>query len=616
MGKARLKNKPIQNAFDLSERHPFSTSLGYISPICVQECLPSDRWQIGASWFTRTQSLQAASFGRFVEQVQYFFVPYSSLWKYAPQCITEVVQSTASGGSESRIASGIYDSLEMGSKLPMIRLSTIYLVLLRMAADLQLEGGAKTNGELLRPVASALLLQHLGYGNFNEFIKSENYEENTSYGGKYIMKSDVFQALTTFQSQLASNDVWVSPFRLLAYHKIWNDSYRNDTWQPYASETCNIDYITPEEPSLLDSHIKMWCTGSTAGQRKQRMMFDAEYANLPIDWYNGSLPRPQFGDASKVQVISTGAVADNSSITRGVVAGHGGLISSAALEFTAGKFNTSTGDDIHLSTGGNISEFDVKALRQAEALQKFKEISLSQDNNFADQIEAHFGVRPSDGGYDSKFITASSATYQIDPQVNNNLVGDNQPTINGLATASGNVMGDFTCDTYGIIIGVHAITPILDYAPDALDVKLTQVDAVDLPHPEMVNTGYTAMRGFEVFGFEIPDNTGFSSLDPTQTIGYRPLYAEYKVGKDRCYGEFLNTLRPWILGLQDYKDAYTTWTTSNWIPQHLQVRPSLADSVFFNNNHALSSDCQFYSNLNVIARAVRPLSVHSLPFAN
>ena len=84
LGKARLSNKPKRNAFDLSGRRMFTTNLGYLSPICAEECMPSERFEVGCDFFTRSQSLQAASFGRFEENVQFFFVPYSSLWKYAP----------------------------------------------------------------------------------------------------------------------------------------------------------------------------------------------------------------------------------------------------------------------------------------------------------------------------------------------------------------------------------------------------------------------------------------------------------------------------------------------------------------------------------------------------
>ena len=40
----------------------------------------------------------------------------------------------------------------------------------------------------------------------------------------------------------------------------------------------------------------------------------------------------------------------------------------------------------------NVASFFILALRQAEALQKWKEITQSVDTNYRDQIKAHFRI--------------------------------------------------------------------------------------------------------------------------------------------------------------------------------------------------------------------------------
>ena len=40
----------------------------------------------------------------------------------------------------------------------------------------------------------------------------------------------------------------------------------------------------------------------------------------------------------------------------------------------------------------DVASFSILALRQAEALQKWKEITQSVDTNYRDQIKAHFGI--------------------------------------------------------------------------------------------------------------------------------------------------------------------------------------------------------------------------------
>ena len=77
-----LKNKPSRNSFDVSARNLFTAKIGELLPCAVYEMNPGDSIRIDASYFTRTAPLQTAAFTRLRENVQFFFVPYSQLWKY------------------------------------------------------------------------------------------------------------------------------------------------------------------------------------------------------------------------------------------------------------------------------------------------------------------------------------------------------------------------------------------------------------------------------------------------------------------------------------------------------------------------------------------------------
>ena len=81
IGKAKISNRPNLNAFDLSHRNLFTSSLGAILPVHTMELMPGDTVQVSPNWFTRAMYLQANAYGRLIENVQTFFVPYSSLWK-------------------------------------------------------------------------------------------------------------------------------------------------------------------------------------------------------------------------------------------------------------------------------------------------------------------------------------------------------------------------------------------------------------------------------------------------------------------------------------------------------------------------------------------------------
>ena len=89
---------------------------------------------------------------------------------------------------------------------------------------------------------------------------------------------------------------------LLAYHKICNDHYRNEKWQPFEPWTCNIDYLAPTD----NMNAKVFISSSTFTSLMTSLI-DLENSNLPIDYFTSVLPRAQYGDESAVPIGNTGS---------------------------------------------------------------------------------------------------------------------------------------------------------------------------------------------------------------------------------------------------------------------------------------------------------------------
>ena len=152
---------------------------------------------------------------------------------------------------------------------------------------------------------SAKLLMSLGYGNFTSVIQYDIYamaEAFVSSGSswskttfskntKYGLNFDAFESSTLLNSPNLS----ILP--LLAYHKICNDHYRNEKWQPFEPWTCNIDYVRPTDNLNAKVFIKPapFITSTTC-------IIDLENSNLPIDYFTSVLPRAQYGDEAAVSV--------------------------------------------------------------------------------------------------------------------------------------------------------------------------------------------------------------------------------------------------------------------------------------------------------------------------
>ena len=110
---------------------------------------------------------------------------------------------------------------------------------------------------------AAKLLMSLGYGNFATVIQYDIYSMANSFVGSSssfdqskFAHSDFALNLTTFESSSIVNSPNLSILPLLAYHKICNDHYRDEKWQPFEPWTCNIDYLLPTDNMNAKSFIQ------------------------------------------------------------------------------------------------------------------------------------------------------------------------------------------------------------------------------------------------------------------------------------------------------------------------------------------------------------------------
>ena len=93
-------------------------------------------------------------------------------------------------------------------------------------------------------------------------------------------------------------------------------------------------------------------------------------------------------------------------------------------------------------SGGASSSLKISALRSATALQKYKEVQNSNDPDFANQVLAHFGIKPKTDSRTSVFIGGDDKTLSINPQVNTNFVNGGQPDIKAIG------VGDLSAGKY------------------------------------------------------------------------------------------------------------------------------------------------------------------------
>ena len=621
MGLHGLKNKPSRNSFDVSARNLFTAKVGELLPCAVYEMNPGDSIRIDASYFTRTAPLQTAAFTRLRENVQFFFVPYSMLWKYFNTQVLNIT-SSASGHDVSRIATSPFANEKVTTGMPYVSYSALHKYLYQMgqAAKSKFQTGNfsdsfknsvfDNNGEY-RWSASSKLLQLLGYGRFDY--------QNMSF-------EDFADKPVTGMSHLPN----VSVFRLLAYQKICNDHYQFRQWQGYDASLCNVDYVKPSGSMDLSPQLSLvdFKTDQNAGRLN---FLDLRFSNLPLDYLNGVLPTAQFGSES-VAPLSNGSIQtstdddmwvnhDNSDFSSGPVVAtlSGSPVKRGNLGWTSGS---SHGALLHTHTiPSNSLSLSVLSLRQAYAAQKYKEIQLANDVDFASQIESHFGVKPKHADDVSYFIGGSSSMIDINPIVNQNLSGDGQADYKASPIGNGSSKIKFTADTYGVVMGIYRCTPVLDYAHIGIDRTLCKTDASDFVIPEMDSIGMQQNYLFEV---QAPsyDSVRVGYVDDqnfVKSYGYAPRYSEYKTNYDKYNGDFCYSLDSWVTGLPaDMIDDICRHNLSSMqiAPELFNCRPSLCNSIFVNQNNYLVSDDKLYVGMVNMAYVTRNLSRYGLPYSN
>ena len=646
MGLHGLKNKTSKNSFDLSHRNLFTAKVGELIPCSVFELNPGDTINLDTSYFTRTAPLDSAAYTRLRENVQFFFVPYSQLWKYFDSQVMNMT-STPNGADISRVAMGLTSNSKITTQMPFVQYKALHEELTALAnAGIDsldtynyIKDNLFNNGEY-RWACSAKLLQMLGYGNFPE----QNFSVSKGQS-KYVLDS-----LGNVDSSQPSNyfNINLSIFRLLAYHKVCNDHYTYRQWQPYNAYLCNVDYLVPDKSRSLDISSLLPWKNNLSGKDNLTLL-DMRFSNLPLDYFNGVLPTPQFGSESVVNLNlgnATGTASVNGvtgsdydrwsySDSANVKNGDPLVVGGPTDNFVTVQTDTSrtlfthTHDfsgsaTINTALSGQLS---IAALRQATALQKYKEIQLANDSDFVSQIEAHFGVTPKHSDTVSYFLGGASSMIDINPQVNSNLADWTQSNaLKAAPIGQGHAKIKFTADTYGIVLGIYRCVPVLDYAHVGVDRTLLKTDASDFVIPELDSIGMQQSVVGEIMMPSYFNNLHGSDIivsggtihKPTDSFGYAPRYAEYKTSFDRFNGEFCFSLSNWVTGLDLDRLSQLLFSKnlpSTLAPELFNCRPDLVKSIFLNQKTLLTSDDNLFVGLVNMAYVIRRLSRYGLPYS-
>lgn len=596
MSMADIKNRPSRNGFDLSFKKNFSAKAGELLPVMCKVVVPGDSININLKSFTRTQPLNTSAFARMREYFDFYFVPFEQMWNKFDSVITQMNQNVqhASGPNYE-------DNLELSGQMPFLTSQQI-----ADYVNLVSNGSHKDNYfGFNRGNLTVKLLQYLGYGDFSAYVQKEN----------------------TWSSKPMLQNLIMSVFPLMAYQKIYSDFYRYTQWEATNPSTFNCDYVK----GTSDLNLDISAYPSTADLN----YFDVRYCNYMKDLFHGVLPQAQFGSESVAPITGNAnlsasgspsfyvsdpqGISDNAPAA--LQADTSGKYGSFVVEGNSGTYYSATWKDSGLSINSSDMFLSILALRQAEFLQKWKEVAASGEQDYKSQIQKHWGVSVSDYlSHQARYLGGCATSLDINPVVNNNITGDNAADIAGLGTFSGNGSIHFESKAeYGIIMCIYHVLPIVDYIGSGVEHHCTLANAVSFPIPEMDRVGMELVP----FARIMNPNTTLTGVNDTTFLGYAPRYIDWKTSVDRSVGAFASSLKTWCLPADD---ALLSAAASTGIPEtsdvksesvgagFFKVNPSVVDSLFAVQADSTVDTDEFLVSSYFDIKAVRNLDVNGLPY--
>ncbi len=437
---------PNKSAFDLSHRNVFTTKCGTITPCLVDELLPGDKVTLGATIQAQLPPLATDFYGRVRAKVEAFFVPFRVIY----------------GGWKYFIMSS-----ESGqSQLP-----------------------------------STILLPQYKWDNFSDTLTQ------ASVLGAGTLADYLGFKLPAETTQISIRIPNILPF--LAYHKIWDDWYRDSRLQkpcfipiPDGFGTSSFREVSALPFIVLDpisGFSNLFLNSSSNSYLYNGMrLHDLHQRCWSKDYFTNATTRPQAGDESKVSVPVTD------------------------------------------STG----TFSIAQLRAANSLQQWKE-RMNISGRYGDRIEAQFGVYPSDAVTDRaiylgsmSFDVYNKTVYQTGAsEAGQNPFGDvGSKYANGMAIGESSLVDEFEAKEFGFLFVNFTLVPDAQYSSGVR--RMFQRSAIgDFAWPILSGVGDQGIYNDELTAWGgYQDGDTAATKIPRSVFGYTQRYSEYKFMQDEVHG--------------------------------------------------------------------------------
>lgn len=544
-----------RNAFDLSFTSKFTASVGMLLPCFCKEVNPNEHFRINPTMFLRTVPLNSAAYVRLKQYCEFYFVPTRLLWRSFPQFIA---------GTSNQYSQQVFD----GSKFPNVPFVNFGDLLKFLGNTNHLPDSCGYNFKN----GAVRLLDLLGYG---------------------INVSNVDSLILANKTKPFTFNI--SPFRFLAYQKIYSDFYRNVQYESINVNAFNIDGINPASS-----------TNPNIGSLVTPQLY-LRYRDWKKDYFNAVSPDFQGNDFMSAQFSpltfpagQTDKYQDVKPDTTNYGGNYMGLLNQV------------------VSTNGQFT-MSVANIRSAFALDKlYRLMSSAKDGSYKEQMRTRFGVEAPDDEWKSKFIGAIDAPITIadvtttsDTYDASSEIGAIPGTLYGNGWSNSKGVIDFTAKEHGIIMGIFSILPECDYQSDQIDPFNTKLKREDFFVPEFADLG---KQPTPIYQFKFTKDT-----DMSKVLGWNLRYSEYKTSLDMVHGVFNSddkfqnqSYNAWVAPRNQALSQYTNGATVSFF----KALPSVLNQIMVQEYDGTEQTDQFLINAQFGVQAIRPMSIYGEPSLN
>ena len=483
---------PGYSTFDLSFRSRATVIMGDLVPVLSKEVVPGDHFKASLAHLVRLAPLQAPVFDDCRVDFHSFFVPNRIIDPEWKRFITGGVGLAGTSDEDIMPLSFKMASI-IGKEVP--------------ATGYQHKAGS----------VSSLA----DYLNFHFYM--------------YGTGENQYPMLQATYSEVAEETFSALPF--LAYHKIWDDWFRNERLeQEYLLQIFNI---------LGENNRVFDYDPGTEGPT--RLLYDMHKRNYAKDKYTTSLPEPVVGGP----VTIPGGVDPDQQYP---------VKSTAEITSASGVASNEQGNVSVPSASANLfvqltsaAQATIQQLKTAFAMYSFFMKDTYNGNRYVEFIESHFNKRVPDSTLDRAIYLGKLSGAISYGEVFQTSEGDGSESGGrlgnyagrGVAAGQGNLFNQEFLE-HGWLFTILSIVPRATYF-QGVDPKFLKNSRWDFFFPEFQDIGDEAIKTIELFNAGV-DQQGHSLYDTV--FGYNTRWSEYKTFTNELHGDFLTNMRFWTLSRQ------------------------------------------------------------------